>query len=236
MQQFDENNIKKAIDNWENTPSGIGFNKSKLLNKLELNKKPSIALTLLRIAAVVAILLLSASVYSNLKMNKQLDKTNRLLLSAQQENELKISRLTDSILILSTSKKVEYITQIKEIPVETTPADNNAVQNEHFTQLQLENMSLKKSLETLSLATTHLNDSIESLMNNMKLIEDEYQLVINDLQKKKSFEINFDQELIAANTTKQAAANQNNSEEKLKVKLGKSASRTAPIRRNFSFR
>ena len=68
-------------------------------------------------------------------------------------------------------------------------------------------------------------------------IEQEYQMVINDMKSKKSFEINVDQELIASTSDNLNTTPIQIKEDKLQFKLGnKSSNTTAPIRKSFSFR
>jgi len=238
MQPFDENSIKKAFDKWENEPATLAYNKAGILSRLSIGKMLSWQQRLMQVAAIALILLLSGSLGYTVLNNERAGNRNDLLANEQIEQKQQIQLLLDSIAQLSSKTKVEYITVVKEKKIPDPNCNENELQMQNqIAQLKNENMALKTSLNQLSLATADLNDSIQQLLANMSDIEQEYQMVINDMKSKKSFEINVDQELIASTSDNLNTTPIQIKEDKLQFKLGnKSSKTTAPIRKSFSFR
>lgn len=235
MQPINEDHIKEAIEKWEDSPAHIGFNKTGMLNKLQLEEPQNVKIWQ-RIAAAIIIILLSSAVIYSFNSGKRVKHQYLALQQKQLEQQKQMSLLLDSIAKLSSKQKVKYITVEKEIP--TMIADNNIEHDkskEQLAELETENMSLRTSLNQLTTASIGLNDSIKILLANMEEIQTDYQLVINSLQNKESFKVNLSEELLASSASNNSI-NKAGKEEKLKFKLGKSTPSTAPVRRSFSFR
>ena len=76
--------------------------------------------------------------------------------------------------------------------------------------------------------------SIKRLLTNIEQIQTDYQLVINNLEKKESFKVHLNEALLASSGSQ--SNNTITKDEKLKFKLGSNTPTTAPIRRSYSFR
>ncbi|MCU4174764.1 hypothetical protein [Carboxylicivirga sp. N1Y90] len=237
MQPINEDHIKEAIEKWEESPAHIGFNKTAMLNKLQLEDAQNGKIWQ-RIAAAVIIVLLSSLAMYSFNSSKTVKHQNLALQQEQLKQQKQIAHLRDSIARLSNNPKVEYITIEKEKPV--LVAQKQSMENtnyEQIAQLEMENAKLQSSLDQLTLASIGLNDSIRILLANMEEIQNDYQIVVNSLEKKESFKVNLNEELLASSISNTTIKNNKVSkEEKLKFKLGKKAVSTSPIRRSISFR
>ncbi len=237
MQPFDENNIRKSFLKWENAPLVLEYDKTRILSRLSIGRVQMWPHKLMLVAAIAFILILSGTLGYALLNNRKTADTNTLLLSAQRKQEQQIQLLLDSISTLLESKQIEYITIEEE--KQTPDPDYKKTQlqmHNQISQLQNENMALHTSLRQLALATDDLNDSIQKLLNNMSEIEKEYQLVINNIKPKQSFEINYDQQVLAASSDNKSITPTRQAD-KMEFKIGTHTSNhTTPIRRTFSFR
>ena len=231
MQPFDENSIKKAFDKWENEPATLAYNKAGILSRLSIGKMLTWQQRLMQVAAIAIILLLSGALGFAIITNHQARMNNNLLLSEQIRQQKELKQLRDSLKKASMQQEIKYLTVVKEKIVTDPNCNQNQLHAQHqIATLENENMALKTSLNQLSLATADLNDSIQQLLANMSEIEQEYQMVINNMRSKNSFEINVDQELIASTSDNLNTTPTPIKDDKLQFKLGnKSSNTTAPI-------
>lgn len=238
MQPFDENNIRKAFEKWDNEPATFDYNKSKILNKLGIGTIPLWQQRLTQVAAIAIIILLSGALGYALVNNIQAREDNQLLLSQQIKQQRLMKQLRDSLNNTKTAKETKYVTVIEEKKVPDPECDQNQLQLQHqLATLDKENMSLKASLQQLSTATDELTDSIQKLLTNMDAMEQEYIAVIDKMKEKPGFDINYNQQMIASTSPDKSAQQLKEiNEEKVQLKLGSGPNRTAPIRRSFSFR
>ena len=238
MQPFDENNIRKAFEKWDNEPAPLAYNKSNILNKLGIGTIPLWRQRLTQVAAVAIIVLLSGALGYALVNNQNARDDNHLLLSQQIKQQRLMKQLRDSLNNIKTAKEIKYVTVIEEKKVPAPECDQNQLQLQHqLATLDNENMNLKTSLQQLSTATDELTDSIQKLLTNMDAMEQEYLAVIEKMKEKPGFDINYNQQMIASTSPdKSAQPFKVINEEKVQIKLGSGPNSTAPIRRSFSFR
>nr|WP_321408230.1 hypothetical protein [uncultured Carboxylicivirga sp.] len=238
MQPFDENNIRKAIEKWENEPSPLAFNKKAILGRLSVKTVPLWHYRLMQVAAIVIILLLSGSLGYAIISTRHARLDNNMLLSEQIKQQKELKQLRDSLNTTKSEKEIRYVTVVEEKKIPDPDCNQNQLQMQtQLATLENENMNLKASLQELSTATSDLNDSIQKLLNNMDDMEQEYLTVISKMKTKSTFDINYDQQMLASSKENGSAISLNETEEeKVQLKLGNGPAGTAPIRRTFSFR
>jgi len=238
MQPFDENNIRKAVEKWDNEPASLAYNKSNILNKLGIATVPVWHQRLMQAAAIAIILLLGGVLGYALVNNHQARKDNLLLLSQQIKQQQLMKELRDSLKRVQTAKEIKYVTVIEEKKVYDPDCNPNQQQLQHqLANLEDENMNLKNSLNKLSAATDELTDSIQTLLTNMDSMAQEYLAVIDKMKKRPGFDINYNQQMIAStNESQQLNSFKETVDDKVQIKIGSRPATTAPIRRKFSFR
>nr|WP_319399772.1 hypothetical protein [uncultured Carboxylicivirga sp.] len=237
MLPFDENNIRKAFEKWENEPAPLAYNKNNILNKLNIGSTPMWHQHLMQVAAIALILLLSGALGYALVRNNQAHKDNNLLLSEQIKQQQQLKQLRDSLQNNHSGHEIKYVTVVKEKKVADPDCNQNQLEAQHqIASLEKENMSLKSSLQQLSVATDELNDSIQTLLTNMNSIEEQYMTMLDKMKNKGGFDINYNQQMIASTNNSKPLHNiKRPEEEKVQIKLGSGPAGTAPIRRSFSF-
>ncbi len=238
MQSFDENNIKKTFDKWDNTPVSIGYNKQNIRQQMPFAQKSKWQQHIFKAAAIALICILSGSLAYALYKNQYANKNNQLLASEHNKYQQEISQLKAVLLQNKNNNEVQYVTVVKEKLVSDPNCNENQLQLQNkITQLEDENMSLKESLNQLALASDDLNDSIQTLLANMDEIQQEYLTVLDKIKSKQSFEINYDQKLITSNKNQQTQDFNSVNENKIKLKIGTgNSNNSAPYRNNFTIR
>ncbi|MCW3787773.1 hypothetical protein [Plebeiibacterium sediminum] len=166
MSELVERDFKKAIENWENKKSDIGFNKDLVWNSINGKADKKTIFTWTKIASIIIIILLSSglaySIISNHKLKKEkIALTGNIHTLGEEIRQLK----NQGQIKIETIIKTDTIIKVIKTPGETENNTLNQLKNQNE-DLNNELNELKRLIQEQYNINQTLNDSIEFLAGN----------------------------------------------------------------------
>ncbi|WP_461637073.1 hypothetical protein [Labilibaculum euxinus] len=180
MKQSVEKQIKNAFESWDNEENIVGFDKTTVWNSMQTPKKNKVfIITWFRVASIAIILLLLGAWGHSYRVNQCLQMSqNQLRIELNQTKAQKYQVPQKEV-----ETKIIYKTQIKTVESEQakTALTNLASKLERIAS---ENEALKQQLREQKLANNSLNDSINTLTNNLDETNNWYTQQLENIESK----------------------------------------------------
>jgi len=178
MKQSVEKQIKNAFESWDHEKHTIGFDKTAVWNSMQTPKKnKGFIIHWFRLASIAIILLLIGALGHSYRINNYLQTSQDQLKT--ELNKAKAHKAQVAQKELAT--KIIYKTQIKT--VESAQA-KTALANltERLKGITSENTALKQQLNEEQLTNNSLNDSINTLINNLNETNEWYTQQLKNIE------------------------------------------------------
>lgn len=218
MKQSVEKQIKNAFESWENEENIIGFDKAAVWSSMQTPKKNKIIyLTWIRAAAIIIFLfLLSGWGYSYRKIQCLQISQSELRIELDQAKASK-----NPVAQKEIETKIIYKTQIKT--VESKQA-KTALANlaKKLGSITAENTALQQQLNEEQIANNSLQDSINSLKNNLDDTNKWYALQLKKIESQNqtiglSIDINEEALMALSKNNSKTKSPTNNPNRKFKI-------------------
>lgn len=166
MSELVERDLKKAIENWENKQTEIGFNKDLVWNSINGKADKKTIFTWTKIASIIIIILLSSGLAYSIISNHKLKKEKIALTGNIHTLGEEIRQLNNQGQIkIETIIKTDTIIKVIKTPGETENNTLNQLKNQNE-DLNNELNELKRLIQEQYNINQTLNDSIEFLAGN----------------------------------------------------------------------
>lgn len=171
-----EKQIKNAFESWDHEENIVGFDKTAVWSSMQTPKRnKSFIITWFRVASIAIILLLLGGLGYSYRMNHYLQISQDQLIT--ELNKAHKAQVVQK----EVETKIIYKTQIKTVESAQTKT-TLANLAERLKGITSENTALKQQLNEEKLTNNSLNDSINTLINNLNKTNEWYAQQLKNIE------------------------------------------------------